>query len=98
MCLLVSKEPAVIYAVYLHVLLAFYAEETFYSVSSLSFFTPYIYTQAHTTNREGRTKMLKRTTCRNILKKEDISGCQYEIVIECKLLLSVHFPLLRGLC
>lgn len=39
--LLVSKEPAVIYAVYLHLLLALYAEELFYSVSSLLLFSPH---------------------------------------------------------
>lgn len=94
MFLLVSKEPAVIYAVYLHVLLALYAEKLFYSVSSLYF----PLTSACTTEREGRTKMFERATCRYVLKTEDISGCQYKIVRGHKLPLSVLFSFLRGLC
>lgn len=97
MCLLVSKEPAVIYAVYLHVLLALYAEETFYRVSSLSLF-PSTYTHTSTTNREVRAKTCERIPHQFVLK-EDISGCQCEIVIKyTELLLSVHFSLLRGFC
>lgn len=94
-CLLVSKEPAAIYAVYLHILLAFYAEVTFYNVSSLSLF-PQIHTDVE--QPAEKAKISERIPHRYVLKK-DISGCQCEIVIKCtESLLSVHFSLLRGLC
>lgn len=94
MCLLVSKEPAAIYAVCLHILLALYAEVTLYNVSSLSLF-PHIHRHPL---RAEKAKISERIPHRYVLKK-DISGCQCEIVIKCtELLLSVHFSLLRGLC